>query len=82
MTSKRVRKKHGELEEEIENTKVFRLKPQKDEMGRYYPICTFSFHCGINLSEDICMAKHCKHLKRAYIDENRNYRYFGSGQNP
>ena len=55
------------LENKIESSKVFRLRPLKDDKGKYIPYCNFGFHMGIVLSYDICEERKCTHYKRLYL---------------
>lgn len=55
------------LDGKVESTKVFHLRPNEDEKGRYYSVCEFGYHQGIVLSEEIYTERKCIHYRRLYL---------------
>jgi hypothetical protein len=47
--------------------KVFKVKPIKDERGRYIPFCNYSWHQGIPSDNERCEVSNCKHYQRLYL---------------
>ena len=48
--------------------KIMRVKPMKDNKGRYIPFCDFGYHQGILKDTSICTERHCKHYQKLYIN--------------
>jgi hypothetical protein len=58
-----VSKKRNPLEE----TRVFKTEPHRDDKGQYIPYCTSWHHRGIALNEEVCVKRKCTYLKRLYL---------------
>jgi len=49
-------------------SKVIKFNLPKDEFGEYVPYCSFNYHVGIVLRENVCLTRNCRHYRRLYID--------------
>lgn len=49
-------------------TKVWDFQPVKDKEGKtYVPFCTFKYHVGVSMFEDVCEKRKCHHYQRLYV---------------
>ena len=46
---------------------IMKVRPSKDENGRYISFCDFGFHQGVLRNPTICEERRCYHYKKLYI---------------
>lgn len=64
-------KRHDKNRPKTLTSKVWKFSPHEDEHGKYIPYCTYTYHFGIILDEEVCNERRCLNYHKLYLKNKK-----------